>query len=93
MEELGCAWPRISLRWDTGKEARRFGFAADKIEIPAPSASLLPTFPPSLVTQISQVWEYLRVALVLGLQDTAGVERAISGHKDPICLKPLECRH
>lgn len=38
-------------------EARRFGFAADKIEIPAPTTSLLSTFPPFLVTQISQVWE------------------------------------
>lgn len=46
MEEPGCALPGVSLRWDTVKEALQFGFAADKIEIPALTTWLLLTFSP-----------------------------------------------
>lgn len=58
----------------------RLGFAADKIEIPAPTTSLLLTVHPSWLPEYHRYGKYLPVALLPGLQDTGGVETAISGH-------------
>lgn len=62
------------------QDARRLGFAAQKTEISAPTTSLLPHPPASWLPKYYRYGKYLPVALLPGLQDTEGVETAISGH-------------
>lgn len=79
--DWGVPWPGILLRWDAGRQSRRLWFAADKIEIPAPTTAPLATPPPfpDYPDSTGMVNNCLLLSS-LAHRTQGDVETAISGH-------------